>query len=34
MDIAMPNFNGVDATRRLATEMPGVKVVGLSGSTD
>ncbi len=30
IDIAMPEMNGVDATRRLVREMPGIKVVALS----
>jgi DNA-binding NarL/FixJ family response regulator len=30
MDIAMPDLNGVDATRRIVTEHPGVRVVALS----
>jgi DNA-binding NarL/FixJ family response regulator len=34
MDIAMPELNGIDATRWLATEMPSVKVVALSMNAD
>lgn len=34
MDISMPELNGVDATRRLVTELPGVKVIGLSMNSD
>lgn len=34
MDIAMPGLNGVDATRRIVTEMPRTKVVGLSMNSD
>jgi DNA-binding NarL/FixJ family response regulator len=34
IDIAMPDLNGVDATRRLIREMPDVKVVGLSVNAD
>jgi two-component system response regulator NreC len=34
MDIGMPELNGIDATRRLAAEMPGVKVVALSMNAD
>src|SRR5690242_1570442 len=34
MDIAMPELNGIDATRRLVTEMPSIKVVALSMNAD
>ncbi len=34
MDIAMPGLNGIEATRRLAVEMPAVKVVALSMNAD
>ncbi len=34
MDIAMPGLNGVDATRRIVTEMPRAKVVALSMNSD
>ncbi len=34
MDLAMPFLNGFDATRRIATETPGVKVVALSSHKD
>jgi DNA-binding NarL/FixJ family response regulator len=34
MDIGMPELNGIDATRRLAVEMPGVKVIALSMNAD
>jgi DNA-binding NarL/FixJ family response regulator len=34
MDIGMPQLNGIDATRRLAAELPGVKVIGLSMNAD
>ena len=34
MDVGMPDLNGIDATRRLVRELPGVKVVGLSMSAD
>ena len=34
MDLAMPGLNGVDATRRLLAETPGVKVLGLSAHSD
>jgi DNA-binding NarL/FixJ family response regulator len=30
MDIGMPDLNGIDATKRLATELPSVKVLALS----
>ena len=30
MDINMPGINGIEATRRLVTIQPGVKVIGLS----
>ena len=30
MDISMPRLNGIEATRRIATECPSVRVVGLS----
>jgi len=30
MDIAMPDLNGVEATRQILTHTPGVKVIGLS----
>jgi DNA-binding NarL/FixJ family response regulator len=34
MDISMPDLNGIDATRQLLTETPGVKVVALSMHSD
>lgn len=34
MDISMPELNGIDATRRLATELPQVKVLALSMNSD
>ena len=34
MDIAMPELNGLDATRRLVAELPGIKVIGLSMNAD
>lgn len=30
MDITMPRMNGIDATRRITAELPGVRVIGLS----
>jgi DNA-binding NarL/FixJ family response regulator len=30
MDVAMPRMNGIQATRRILAEHPGVKVIGLS----
>jgi DNA-binding NarL/FixJ family response regulator len=34
MDIAMPDLNGVEATRRIRAETPGVKVIALSMHAD
>ena len=34
MDVGMPELNGVEATRRIRTEHPGVKVIALSTHTD
>lgn len=30
MDISMPRLNGIEATKQIAAECPGVRVVGLS----
>jgi DNA-binding NarL/FixJ family response regulator len=34
MDISMPELNGIDATRRIVTEMRGIKVIALSMNAD
>lgn len=34
MDIAMPDLNGLDATRKIVSEHPGTKVVALTAYTD
>jgi len=34
MDIAMPDLNGIEATRRIMIEAPGVKVIALSMHAD
>jgi DNA-binding NarL/FixJ family response regulator len=34
MDISMPELNGIDATRRLVEELPGIKVLALSMNSD
>ena len=34
MDISMPDLNGIDATRRIAAEIPGIKVIALSMHAD
>ena len=34
MDVAMPDMNGVDATRKLAQLAPNVRVLALSGHSD
>lgn len=30
MDVTMPKLNGVEATRRILNQMPGVRIIGLS----
>jgi DNA-binding NarL/FixJ family response regulator len=34
MDIAMPNLNGIEATRQIVREMPNIKVIALSVYAD
>ena len=34
MDVGMPQMNGIEATRRLATELPGTKIIALSMHSD
>lgn len=34
MDVSMPGLNGIDATAHLASEHPGIKVLGLSMNSD
>jgi len=34
IDIAMPRMNGIEATRRLLSLNPGIRVIGLSAMTD
>lgn len=34
MDIAMPGLNGIEATRKIITELPSVKVLALSAHSD
>ena len=34
MDVTMPDMNGIDATRKIMEETPGVKVIGLSMHSD
>lgn len=34
MDMSMPEMNGIDATRVLVADLPGIKVVGLSMHSD
>jgi DNA-binding NarL/FixJ family response regulator len=34
MDVAMPNLNGIEATRQIVTELPEVKIIALSMHDD
>jgi DNA-binding NarL/FixJ family response regulator len=34
MDVAMPDLNGIEATRKIMTDQPGTKIVALSMHTD
>ncbi len=34
MDVSMPDMNGIEATRKIKAEVPGVKVVALSMHSD
>jgi DNA-binding NarL/FixJ family response regulator len=34
IDIAMPELNGIDATRRLCADLPGIKILALSMNSD
>ncbi len=34
MDIGMPDLNGIEATRQIVAEIPGVKIIGLSMYSD
>jgi DNA-binding NarL/FixJ family response regulator len=34
MDVAMPDLNGIEATRQIVAEMPGVKIIALSMHDD
>ncbi len=34
IDIAMPDLNGIEATRQIVAEMPGIKVIALSMHSD
>lgn len=34
MDVSMRGLNGIDATKRIMSELPGIKVIGLSMNSD
>lgn len=34
MDVSMPDLNGIEATRKMMADNPGIKVIGLSMHTD
>ncbi len=34
MDVSMPKMNGIEATRQITTELPGIRIVGLSMHED
>jgi DNA-binding NarL/FixJ family response regulator len=34
MDVAMPNLNGVEATRHIAREQPAIRIIAFSGALD
>ena len=34
MDTIMPEMNGIEATRTIKTELPGIKVIAVSGHSD
>jgi two-component system, NarL family, response regulator NreC len=34
MDVSMPDLNGIDATRLIVSQLPGVRVIGLSMHSD
>jgi DNA-binding NarL/FixJ family response regulator len=34
MDVRMPHLNGIDATRQLVLQRPGIRVIGVSGYSD
>ena len=34
MDISMPDLNGIDATRQILSDYPGIKVIALSMHSD
>jgi len=34
MDISMPDMNGIDATRKITSDLPGIKVIALSMHAD